>query len=151
MLCLLFISKESFHVRKLIKFTIIPLFVIIACFFGCCSEMSIQKFPRAHERLQPHSFIYLSIYYIWRIFEAEIWNFILFYLDWKTWKGLDLQIILDRKWFIKVVKSILKNMSDKKPKTMSKGKTMRTFWRQSPYGDSNALESKNKTKKQTNK
>ena len=71
MLYLLFISKESFHVRKLIKFKIIPLSVIIACFFfGYCSEMSIQKFPCAHERLQPHSFIHWSIYCI-RIFETE--------------------------------------------------------------------------------
>jgi len=129
MLYLLFRSKESFHVRKLIQFKIIPLhFLLLSLvFFGYCSEMSNQKFPCAHERLQPHSLIYLSIYYIWRIFETEIWNFILFLPCMRNLKGLDLQIILDRKWFIKVVKSILKNMSDKKPKTMSNGKTMRTF------------------------
>lgn len=64
MLYLLFLSNESFYVRRLIKFKIIPLFVIIACFFSAIAA-KCQLRPRETTTTFFHPLKYLLHKNIW--------------------------------------------------------------------------------------
>ena len=89
MLYLSFISKESFHVRKLIKFKIIPLFVIIACFFRLLRrnvnpEVSMR--PRETTTTLFHLFKYLL--YLKNIWDWNLKFYAIFTLTEKRGQAL---------------------------------------------------------------
>ena len=128
MLYLLFISKESFYVRKLIKFKIIPLFVIIACFFRLLQrnvnpEVSMR--PRETTTTLFHLFKYL-------LYLKNIWDWNLkFYPIFTLAEKLEKALTCKSCWIVngssKLSKAFWKTCQIRSQKQCGKAKLWETF------------------------